>query len=107
MSKDFKIYLIINFQIDEIDDSSLKALTYQGLLDLADGAVIFSAHATIPVELGGFNTLAAVDVAARCNIPVMDADGAGRAVPEVHLKVYTIDSIPLASMVVADLHAKT
>ncbi|MCK4482981.1 DUF917 family protein, partial [Candidatus Bathyarchaeota archaeon] len=43
----------------------------------------FSAHAIIPVELGGFNTLAAVDVAARCGIPVVDADGAGRSVPEV------------------------
>jgi DUF917 family protein len=66
----------------------------------------FRAYATIPVELGGFNTLAAVDVAARCGIPVADADGAGRAVPEVHLKVYTIDCIPLTPMVVADLHAK-
>jgi DUF917 family protein len=66
----------------------------------------FSAYATIPVELGGFNTLAAVDVAARCNIPVVDADGAGRSVPEVHLKVYTIDDIPLTPMAVSDLHAK-
>jgi len=63
-------------------------------------------YAVIPVELGGFNTLAAVDVAARREIPVVDADGAGRAVPEVHLKVYTIDNIPLAPMVVADLHAR-
>jgi DUF917 family protein len=67
----------------------------------------FSAYAMIPVELGGFNTLAAVDVAARCGIPIVDADGAGRSVPEVHLKVYTIDDIPLAPMVVADLHAKS
>jgi len=66
----------------------------------------FSAYATIPVELGGFNTLAAVDVAARGNVPVVDADGAGRSVPEVHLKVYTIDNIPLTPMVVADIHAK-
>jgi DUF917 family protein len=66
----------------------------------------FLAYATIPVELGGFNTLAAVDVAARRNIPVVDADGAGRSVPEVHLKVYTIDGIPLPPMVVADLNAK-
>ena len=66
----------------------------------------FSAYATIPVELGGFNTLAAVDVAARRGIPVVDADGAGRSVPEVHLKVYTIDGISLTPMVVADLHAK-
>ena len=65
-----------------------------------------SFYATIPVELGGFNTLVAVDVAARCGIPVVNADGAGRAVPEVHLKVYTIDEIPLAPMVVADVDAK-
>ena len=66
----------------------------------------FSAYATIPVELGGFNTLVAVDVAARCGIPIVDADGAGRSVPEVLLKVYTIDGIPLTPMVVADLHAR-
>lgn len=66
----------------------------------------FSSYATIPVELGGFNTLAAVDVAARCEVPVVDADGAGRSVPEVHLKVYTIDHIPLTPMVVADTRAK-
>lgn len=66
----------------------------------------FSAFAAIPVELGGFNTLAAVDVAARSGVSVIDADGAGRSVPEIHLKVYTIDNIPLTPMVVADLHAK-
>ena len=64
------------------------------------------AFAVIPVELGGLNTLAAVDVAARHGIPVVDADGAGRAVPEVHLKVYTLDNISLAPMVVADLDAE-
>jgi len=64
------------------------------------------AFAAIPVELGGFNTLAAVDVAARRGIPVVDADGAGRAVPEVHLKVFTIDDIPLAPMAVADVEAQ-
>jgi len=65
-----------------------------------------NAYAVISVELGGFNTLAAVDVAARRGIPIVDADGAGRAVPEVHLKVYTIDDIPLAPMTVADLDAQ-
>jgi hypothetical protein len=62
--------------------------------------------AVIPVELGGFNTLAAVDVAARHGIPIVDADGAGRSVPEVHLKVYTIDGIPLAPMIIADVDAR-
>jgi hypothetical protein len=86
--------------LDYDSDAAVKTLRvleeYQG----------FSAYATIPVELGGFNTLAAVDVAARCGIPVVDGDGAGRSVPEVHLKVYTIDDIPLTPMAVADMHAK-
>jgi DUF917 family protein len=86
--------------IDYDSEAAVKALK------TLEEYVGFSAYATIPVELGGFNTLAAVDVAARCGIPVADADGAGRAVPEVHLKVYTIDNISLAPMVVADLHAK-
>ncbi len=64
------------------------------------------AYAIVPVELGGLNTLAAVDVAARHGIPVVDADGAGRSVPEVHLKVYTLDNIPLAPMTIADLDAE-
>jgi len=64
------------------------------------------AYAVIPVELGGFNTLAAVDVAARRGIPIVDADGAGRAVPEVHLKVYTLDDIALTPMTVADIDAQ-
>jgi DUF917 family protein len=64
------------------------------------------AFAVIPVELGGFNTLAAVDVASRLDVPVVDADGAGRAVPEVHLKVYTLDDIALTPMAVADLDAE-
>ena len=64
------------------------------------------AFAVIPVELGGFNTLAAVDVAARHGIPVVDADGAGRSVPEVHLKVYTIDDILLTPMAIADVDAQ-
>ncbi len=64
------------------------------------------AYAVIPVELGGLNTLAPVDVAARMGKYVVDADGAGRAVPEVHLKVYTIDEIPLQPMAVADAEAR-
>ncbi len=83
-------------------DSGAAAKTLKVLEEYAG----FSAYATIPVELGGFNTLAAVDVAARCDTPVVDGDGAGRSVPEVHLKVYTIDDISLTPMVVADMHAE-
>jgi len=83
-------------------DSSAAVKTLKTLEEYAS----FSAYATIAVELGGFNTMVPVDVAARLGIPVVDADGAGRSVPEVHLKVYTIDDIPLTPMAVADVHAE-
>jgi hypothetical protein len=46
--------------MDEIDDSSLKALTYQGLLDLADGAAIFSAGGGGDLEVGYLTILKSV-----------------------------------------------
>jgi hypothetical protein len=52
MSKDFKTYLIINFQIDKIGDSNLRALNYQDLLDLVYGAAIFSAGGGGDPEVG-------------------------------------------------------
>jgi DUF917 family protein len=83
-------------------DSAAAVKTLKALVEYAR----FSTFATIPVELGGFNTLAAVDVAARGGVPVVDADGAGRAVPEVHLKVYNLDGISLVPMAIADVHAR-
>jgi DUF917 family protein len=83
-------------------DGEAAVKTFQVLEEYVGRA----AFAVLPVELGGFNTLAAVDVAARRGIPVVDADGAGRAVPEVHLKVYTIDDISLTPMTIADVKAK-
>lgn len=83
-------------------DSDAAVKTFQTLEEYLGK----KAYAAIPVELGGFNTLAAVDVAARLGLPVVDADGAGRSVPEVHLKVYTIDGIPLAPMAVANGNAQ-
>jgi DUF917 family protein len=62
--------------------------------------------ALIPAELGGFSTLAAVDAAARHGIPLMDADGAGRAVPEMHLQTYMIDNMVSTPALLADIDAK-
>ncbi len=86
--------------IDYDSDAAVKTLK---ILEESEN---FSSFAIIPVELGGFNTLAAIDVAARCDIPIVDGDGAGRSVPEVHLKVYTIDNISLTPMTIADPYAK-
>ncbi|MBA0127191.1 DUF917 domain-containing protein [Haloechinothrix sp. YIM 98757] len=57
------------------------------------------ATATMPIESGGINSTIPLFVAARHGIPVVDADGMGRAFPELQMEtfaVYGVDGPPLA-----------
>jgi uncharacterized protein len=60
----------------------------------------------LPAEVGAVNSLAPMTVAARMNIPVIDADGAGRAVPEIMLTTYASRQIPISPVVVANEKAE-
>jgi len=57
---------------------------------------------TMPIEAGGLNSTMPFTVAARLGIPVVDADGMGRAFPEVQMVTATIYGIPAAPMALAD-----
>jgi len=53
-------------------------------------------------EMGGFNTLVPIYVAAKEDVPVVDADGNGRAVPELLTTLYSISEISLNPLVIAN-----
>jgi len=53
-------------------------------------------------ELGGFNSIVPIYVAAQRNIPVIDADGNGRAVPELGTSLYSIYKVPTKPLIVAN-----
>lgn len=53
------------------------------------------------VELGGFNTAVPIYLSALEGIPVVDADGAGRAVPELGTLLYAVYGITPSPMVLA------
>ena len=53
-------------------------------------------------ELGGFNTIVPMYVAALKGIPFMDADGNGRAVPELNTGLYPAYNIPPHPLVLAN-----
>jgi DUF917 family protein len=57
--------------------------------------------ATIPTEIGGGNTAVALSVAARRGLPVVDADPAGRSVPELQHTTFYIENVPIAPLAVA------
>ncbi|MFT4043855.1 MAG: DUF917 domain-containing protein [Gordonia sp. (in: high G+C Gram-positive bacteria)] len=61
-----------------------------------------TAHATVPMECGGLNSMIPLLVAARAGIPVVDADGMGRAFPELQMETFGVYGIPGSPMVVSD-----
>jgi DUF917 family protein len=58
--------------------------------------------ATVATELGGGNTAAALSVAAQLGLPAVDADGAGRSVPDLQHSTYFVAGIPIAPMGIAN-----
>ena len=51
------------------------------------------ADATMPTEVGGINSTIPLFVGARLGIPVVDADGQGRAFPELQMETFAIEGI--------------
>ena len=60
-------------------------------------------YATVPVELGGYNTPVAAILAALAGLPFVDGDTIGRAKPELMMQTYTIHNIPITPMVLTDM----
>lgn len=57
--------------------------------------------AAVASEIGGGNTAVALRVAARQGIPIVDADPAGRSVPELQQTTFYIKDVPIAPLAVA------
>ena len=60
------------------------------------------AFATMPIEVGGINSTMPLVVGARLGLPVVDADGMGRAFPELQMETFAVYGVPGAPMVVSN-----
>jgi DUF917 family protein len=58
--------------------------------------------AVLPFEAAGVNALLAVTAAAALRVPLVDADGMGRAFPQLDQTVFTLHGLPVSPMVLAD-----
>ncbi|MGA2791131.1 MAG: DUF917 domain-containing protein [Candidatus Bathyarchaeia archaeon] len=56
----------------------------------------------VPGEIGGFNLVTPMYVAVKKDVPVIDADGNGRAVPELETSLWPLYGIPNSPCVLAD-----
>lgn len=60
------------------------------------------AFATMPIEAGGLNSTIPLVVAAKAGIPVVDADGMGRAFPELQMGTFHIYGLQGSPMAIHD-----
>ncbi len=63
-----------------------------------------TAFATMPIEAGGVNSMIPLATALRLGIPVVDADGMGRAFPELFHETFHVYGVPGTPMVITNDH---
>jgi DUF917 family protein len=63
-----------------------------------------TATATMPIECGGLNSTMPLVVAAKTGKPVVDADGMGRAFPELQMETFHVYGVSGSPMTIANEH---
>ena len=58
--------------------------------------------AVMPIEAGGLNGVIPFSIAAQKKIPLVDADGMGRAFPRLEMTTFTLHNIPVSPITQAD-----
>jgi len=59
-------------------------------------------YAFMPIEAGGVNSMLPIAAAARMGLPLVDADGMGRAFPELQMVTFTIGGVSATPMALTD-----
>lgn len=65
------------------------------------------AYATMPIEVGGINSTIPLVVGARLGLPVVDADGMGRAFPELQMETFGVYGVPGTPLVLSNEYGDT
>ncbi len=58
--------------------------------------------ATMPIEAGGVNSMIPIALAATLGLPMVDADGMGRAFPELQMVTFHLHGIAASPMMISD-----
>ena len=75
---------------------------YQTLYDMVSNFFGKKIYAFMPIEAGGVNSMLPIAAAARLGLPLVDADGMGRAFPELQMVTFTIGGMSASPMALTD-----
>jgi DUF917 family protein len=84
--------------IEKLNSKQQMLVAFEAMEKALDTSIA----ATFPIEVGGFNSLIPILVAAQKNIPVIDCDAMGRAFPEAQMVTFFLDGLPSAPNTLAD-----
>jgi len=91
----------------ELEEYCSKIISNEGPLltglKTLEEALSEKVYATVPVELGGYNTPVAAILGALADVSFVDGDTIGRAKPELMMQTYTIHNVPMTPMVLTDM----
>jgi DUF917 family protein len=95
----------------EVEEYSARILSEEGPLlsglRVLEDILSKRIYATVPVELGGYNTPVAAILATLAGLPFVDGDTIGRAKPELMMQTYTIHNVPITPMVLTDMRGNS
>jgi DUF917 family protein len=64
-------------------------------------------EAVMPFEAGGINSTIPVMIAAKRGLPLIDADGMGRAFPQLEMETFNVYGVPASPVAIADEQGNT
>ncbi|UXS41473.1 DUF917 domain-containing protein [Agrobacterium tumefaciens] len=87
--------IILIEKIPSGEEGDLALETYEDHTGIDVGAII-------PFEAGGINSMIPIVLAAKKRVPVIDADGMGRAFPQLEMETFNVYGVPASPVAVAD-----
>ncbi len=85
-----------------LGEKGINGNEYKVLYDMVSQFFGKPIYAFMPIEAGGVNSMLPIAAAARLGLPMVDADGMGRAFPELQMVTFTIGGVKATPMALTD-----
>ncbi len=90
-----------------LNEKAIGGSEYQTLHDMISRFYGKKIYAFMPIEAGGVNSMLPIAACARLGLPLVDADGMGRAFPELQMVTFTIGGMSATPMALTDEKGNT